>query len=192
VLASGLTALLTAILAAGCSTAPGGQAVFRIGGGYTTGFPTHTDEPDDVGLSTGWLHNTTGSAVRLTAVRFPDPPASLRMLRVYAVSYKDTQGSGLISGEGVLYKECPHFYRPHPLSVVTVGPHSDANWLVVISFTISRPGIYHLSRVRLDYTTQGHTGWQYQNINETVTVKNPPLPGPRPLPRVAVCDLPPA
>jgi hypothetical protein len=119
-------------------------------------------------------------------VRFPDPPASLRTLSVYAYSYKDIR-QGLISQAGVLYKECPREFRPHPVSVVTVGPHSDANWLVVISFAISRPGIYHLGRVRLDYTTQGHKGWQYQNINATVTVKNPPLPGPRPLPRSAVC-----
>jgi S-adenosyl-L-homocysteine hydrolase, NAD binding domain/S-adenosyl-L-homocysteine hydrolase len=137
--------------------------VFTTTSGFTTSLPSHTDEVQNLGLSVGWLHNKTGNAVRLTAVRFSDPPAALGALRVYAVSYKDTYETGLIS---------------------------DAAWLVIISFAISRPGVYHLNRIRLDYTPQGQKGWQYQNINATVTVKNPPMPGPRPLPPSAVCGPP--
>jgi hypothetical protein len=97
----------------------------------------------------------------------------------------------VISEVGVLYLECPHVYRPHPLSVVTIGPHSNARWLVIVSFTISRPGVYHLGRVHLDYTTAGRRGWQYQNVNTTDTVRNPPRPSPRPLRGHGECGLPP-
>jgi hypothetical protein len=51
-----------------------------------------------------------------------------------------------------------------------------------VSFTLNKPGKYHLNRVRVDYVTNGHRGSQYQDTNATVTVKNPPLPGPKPLP----------
>jgi hypothetical protein len=179
-----LTAL---VLLAACSSSGSQQVVFRVAGGYTTSWPVQTQEVQDIGLSWGWLDNTTSDAVRLTSVRFADPPPSLHLLNVTAYSYKDTHGTGIIGQPGVLPIECPHEYRPHPISVVTVPAHQNAAWLVVLAFTISRPGVYHLNRVRIGYETAGHGGWQYQNINATITVKNPPLPGPRPVPPSAVC-----
>jgi hypothetical protein len=182
---SGLAAL--ALLAGGCSAPAGGDPVFKMTGGYKFSFPIQVDEPGDIGLSVGWLDNTTDAAVHLTGVRFADPPAALHWINTLAYSYKDTHESGIIGNVGILQKECPRFYRPHPLSVVTVPAHANSRWLVVLAFTLSRPGRYHLPTVRIDYTTGGHHGWQYQNINTSVTVKNPPLPGPRPLPPSAVC-----
>jgi hypothetical protein len=88
---------------------------------------------------------------------------------------------------GVLSKECPSQFKPHSLRSVTFPPHADPPWLVVLAFTLDKPGVYRLNRVRIDYQTNGHSGWQYQNTNATITVKNPPLPGPRPLPPSAVC-----
>lgn len=157
-----------------------------MNGGFITRWTAQTDEVEDSGLSVSWLANESDHSVRLVSVQFASPPADLHVMNVYAYSYKDTH-QGLIGQFGVLPKECPQEFKPHPLSVTTFPPHADAPWLVVIAFTISRPGIYHLNRVRLDYSTEGRTGWQYQNINTTVTVKNPPLPGCCPLPRSAVC-----
>lgn len=112
------------------------------------------------------------------------------MLNVLAYSFADTHHTGILGQLGVLPKECPREFKPHPVSVVTIGSHSNANWLVVLAFTISKPGVYHLNQVRIDYETQGHKGWQYQNVNTTVTVKNPPRPGPVPVPRSSVCYNP--
>ena len=173
------------MLAAGCSS--GSQHnVFFVGRGFSTGFPAQTDEVDDVGLSMGWLQNTSDHPVRLIAVQFASPPPSLHMLNVVAYRFADVH-EGLISLTGVLPMECPSQFRPHPLSVVTVPPHADSAWLVVLAFTISKPGVYHLNQIRIDYETQGRQGWQYQNINTTVTIKNPPLTNPTPLPSTAVC-----
>jgi hypothetical protein len=183
-----LTAL---VLLAACSSSSGGQQdVFQLAGGFTSGFPAHTYEVEDVGLSWGWLRNTSSQVVRLTSVRFADPPPSLQLLNVTAYSYKETHDTGIISQAGVLPEVCPHEYRPHPIGVVTVPAHRNAAWLVVLAFTIGRPGVYHLNQVRIDYETAGHRGWQYQNINTTATVSNPPLPGPMPLPPSAVCYNP--
>jgi hypothetical protein len=183
-----LLAGLMILLAAGCSNASGGeQAVFALNSGFTTGLSGQTDEVQDIGLPLGWLHNDTSNPVRVTSVQFAFRPASLHVLNIYAYSFRENPHIGVISQEGELPLECPREFRPHPLSAAIFPPHSNGYWEVIIAFTISRPGIYHLNQVRLDYTTQGHHGWQYQNIFVTVTVKNPPLPGPRPLPPSAVC-----
>ena len=39
--------------------------------------------------------------------------------------------------------------------------------------------------VKITYTTGGHKGWQYQNLNQEFTVVNPPMPGPVPFPAPA-------
>jgi hypothetical protein len=176
------------LLVAGCSG--GQQDVFTAFSGFTSSFPTQTQEPEDVGLSTRWLNNQSDHRVRITSVRFVDPPKALHMLNVLAYSFADTHGAGIISQAGVLYKECPKEFKPHALNSVTFPPHSIPPWLVVLAFTLDKPGVYHLNRVRIDYQTDGHSGWQYQYTNATVTVKNPPLPGPKPLPPSAVCGPP--
>jgi hypothetical protein len=162
----------SAVLLAACSSS-GQQVVFTLDTGFQSAFPAHTQEISDVGLSAGWLHN--------------QPPNDLRLLNVYAYSYKDIGGTGLISLAGDLQAECPREFKPHALNSVIFPANSDPPWLVVLAFTISRPGTYRLNQVRINYETNGHTGWQYQNINTKITVRNPPLPGLRPLPASAVC-----
>jgi hypothetical protein len=174
------------LLLFGCSSG-GQQIVFRQTGGFHYRFPAQTDEVIDLGMTWGYLRNISGQPVHILSVRFEPMPANLHMLNVLAYSWTDLHDIGLYSEEGVLPKECPDEFKPHPLSVVTVAPKDDAAYLVVIAFTISRPGIYHLNQVRIDYETDGHKGWQYQDMNTTVTIKNPPLPGPTPLPRSALC-----
>ncbi len=178
-------ALILLLLVAGCSS--GQQDVFTIDSGFRSAFPTHTLEVDDIGLSAGWLHNQTDHSVRITSIRFLRPPAQLHILNVLAYSYKEVLGFGIISQAGVLEKECPNQFKPRALRSVMFPPHSDPPWLVVLAFTLNKPGVYHLNRVRIDYQTDGHYGWQYQNTNATITVKDPPIPGPRPLPPSAVC-----
>jgi hypothetical protein len=49
-------------------------------------------------------------------------------------------------------------------------PHSESPWNVVLAVTFARPGTYHLVRDKIVYTTRGHTGWQYQELDTTITV----------------------
>jgi hypothetical protein len=188
ILPARIVILAVVLLATGCSSG-GQQDVFNVFSGFTSTIPTQTLEINDIGLSEAWLHNQTGYPVRIISVRFVRPPKTLHLLNVYAYSYKDTH-YGLISQGGVLSKECPKNFKPHALNSVTFPGHHDPPWLVVLAFTLNKPGVYHLKQVRIDYVTNGHRGWQYQSTNATITVKNPPLPGPRPLPASAVCSRP--
>ena len=40
----------------------------------------------------------------------------------------------------------------------------------MLSLTFSKPGRNYLRRVRIDYTTGGQEGWQYQNLNQTMII----------------------
>jgi hypothetical protein len=184
-----IPAALITILLAGCSSS-GQQVVFRQGSGFSAGAPFQTQEVENVGLSWSWLDNISSSTVRITSVRFADPPASLHLLNVNAYSYKNPLLTGEIIQAGVLPDICPREFIPRPVTEVIVPAHRNADWLIILTFTISRPGVYRLNRVRINYEADGHAGWQYQNIFMTLKVSNPPLPGPRPLPPSAVCYNP--
>lgn len=58
---------------------------------------------------------------------------------------------------------------------------------MVLAYTIRTTGVYHLNRLKIRYASHGHRGWQYQNMDTTITVVNPPLPGPVPIPRSGIC-----
>jgi hypothetical protein len=62
--------------------------------------------------------------------------------------------------------------------------------MVIVEFKISKPGTYHLRKLKVSYSTDHTHAWQYEYLRITIKVSNPPLPGPRPLPKSAVCGRP--
>jgi hypothetical protein len=173
---------------AGCTpvtSTPPATAVFLMAGGFTTTMPVHTREIVDIGI--GPLRNVTGTAARVLSVSFAHAPPEVHTLNVRAYNYNQT-GATTLGGLGDLAQECPTTYVPHPVNSYVTPAHKDTPWFIVIAFTISKPGRYYLGKVILRYRTGTRDGWQYQNINATVVVKNPPRPGPRPLPPSDVCD----
>jgi hypothetical protein len=110
----------------------------------------------------------------------------LRVLNVRAYNYQQTH-EGISGMAGDLAKECPKTFRPRSISSFVTPPHRSTQWFIVIAFTISRPGRYHLRRIKITYTARGHTHWQYLSIGTTMVITNPPRPGPRPLPSKEVC-----
>jgi hypothetical protein len=144
----------------------------------------NTLEITDVGISP--LPNLTGSTVRLKSVTIPSPPPELHLLNVRAYNYMETKNA-LIGGVGDLPTMCPRQFKPHPIGSFVTPAHKTSTWFVVLAFTISKPGRYSLPRIRIDYTTDGHDGWQYFEIDTTMVINNPPLPGPTPEPRSAEC-----
>lgn len=183
------TAAALAVAGAGCAApAPAGgtpQPVFAMQPPGTESFPAHREEVMDVGVES--LHNDTGHLVRLRYVRWVNKPAAAHILNIYAYNYQQL-GHGIDATEGNLPVDCPKEFHPRPVGSFTVPPHADSAWFVLIAFTIGKAGIYHLDRVKIGYTTDGHQGWQYQNLNITIRVHNPPWPGPMPrLPKSAIC-----
>lgn len=182
------TAAVLAAAGAGCTNtdpaAGGSQAVFPVQTGATESGPVHRDEVTDVGLPL--LHNTTAHPVRIRSVQWVNQPAAAHILNIYAYNYRRI-GHGIDATEGNLPVECPSEFRPSPISSFVTPPHADAAWFIVIAFTINKIGLYHLDRVKISYTTDGHQGWQYQYLNITINVHNPPWPGRLPLPKSAIC-----
>jgi hypothetical protein len=182
-------ALASLLAVAGCTTAtstPPAAAVFLMAGGFiTTTMPVPTREIVDIGI--GPLRNVTGTAARVLSVSFARAAPEVHTLNVRAYNSNQT-GATTLGGLGDLSMECPTTYLPHSVSSYVTPAHSDTPWFIVIAFTISKPGRYYLGRLILRYRTGTREGWQYQNINATVIVKDPPRPGPRPLPASDVCD----
>jgi len=159
----GLTAVLMVM---GCSSGPGGGegVVFAVHTGFLQGSTNTTVDVVDIGVP--WdLYNVTAHSVRLRAVSLVSVPGAVHVLNVYA-----HQGMGVGIIEGDLLKLCRQ-YPPYPLTDVLVPPHSDSTWKVVLAITFIKPGRYQLGRVKIYYTTNGHQGWQYQNLNTIIYVK---------------------
>ncbi len=155
---------------AGLLTACGsgaGQAVYSVQTGYFARFPYTTADIIDLGLPE--LYDQTSQPVRLLWVTPVHWPAAIRLHSITAYNYYQA-GAGVISALGDLPKECPREFVPHPLSVVMTAAHSTSDWFVVFALTISRPGRYYLSQVKIGYTTRGQQGWQYQNLDTELVV----------------------
>jgi hypothetical protein len=95
----------------------------------------------------------------------------------YVIAFRNTSGNlGLVTGD---LRPCP---GAAPVTAVTTGPHQTwPHWYAVVAVSFLRPGHYKIQRVRLSYTTDGHAGWQCQNLNTymTVSAELQPTPGPR-------------
>jgi hypothetical protein len=137
-------ALLPALLAAGCTDTNAGQhTVFPDSTGFTSTMHSQADEITDIGFEP--FYNSTGDPVRLRRAAFVSPPSNLHVLNVRAYNYRQTKET-VLGQSGDLAKECPHLFKPQPISSYLTPPHGSSSWFVVIAFTISKPGRYNLRR----------------------------------------------
>lgn len=186
VLISALAALFMCVSCASPQAQGSQHAVFPLSTGTNSTMPINTSEILDIGLYP--LPNLSGSPVRLKSVTIASPPPELHILNVRAYNYDQTKNV-VIGGAGDLRTECPHQYKPYPVDSFITPAHAKSSWFIVIAFTISKPGRYNLRRLRIDYTTNGLEAWQYLEIDTTVVIRNPPEPGPTPLPFTAACNF---
>ena len=179
--------LVAGVLTAACAPAEP-QNVFRLDMGLSGTIPTRVKEITDAGVPD--LANTSSHQVRLRSIKIVDQPRPLHILNVRTYNINHVGYEGVLGQEGDLPSECPGQFVPHPIDSFIVAPHKHAAYFIVIAFTFSKPGRYHLKRLRIYYTANGQDGWQYQNFDRTYIVTNPPLPGLRPIPKSAVCGRP--
>jgi hypothetical protein len=156
--------LLAVVALAGCSSGSGEHAVFAVFAPSSDGGPATTVDMVDVALPT--LTNVTGSAVTLRDISLVSVSraAHLRSVTVYGSEMK------IALGRGDLLRYCRATDMPYPVAADVTPPHSDSPWNVMLAITFTKPGRYHLVRARLSYTTDGHSGWQDQNLDTTITV----------------------
>lgn len=176
-----LAALLAAgaLLGAGCSSTDE-HAVFTVATGQSTSATARTTDLADLGVPD--LYNQSGQTVRLLGVSLVSAPSSVRLRRVTAYLHSQTGVHVLGYALGDFVRHCRRQMTPYPVSSVVVPPHTYAKWYLVLSVTFARPGHYYLGQVKIDYTTGGHGGWQYQDIHYTMTItlhnsKLPPFSG---------------
>jgi hypothetical protein len=167
--ALGLTALLaaSALVGAGCSST-GAHVVFTVVIGQSTTATARTTDLVDLGVPD--LYNQSSQAVRLRSVSLVSVPTSVRLRRVIAYLHSQTGVGTLGYGYGDLVRHCRRQMTPYPISSVVVAPHAYAKWFLVLSVTFAKPGRYYLGQVRIDYSTGGQDGWQYQNIHYTMSM----------------------
>lgn len=168
---------LSAVLIAGCAAnSDGSDNVFVVQQGVTQGGPASTADIVDIGLP--MLHNMTAHAVTLRWVRLAGHVRGMRVLNVTAYQYSEA-GEGIAADLGDLRKHCRKEMTPYPVTRAVTRAHADSNWLIIIAITFSRPGRYTIRRAKIGYRTDGHLGWQYQNLDTTVNVHEA-NPGARP------------
>jgi hypothetical protein len=170
-LAPWLALLCAPLLAAGCSGG-GARTVFAVPSGFGQGL-RGVRPVDVVDLGLPDLYNLTDQSIRLRAVTLVSPPRAVHVRSITAYVYPSSGGLGI--GRGDLLRYCRKTDRPYPVTAAVAPRHGYTNWLVVIAFTIARPGRYYIGRAKISYTIGGHNGWQYQNLNTTIYgVPTPP------------------
>jgi hypothetical protein len=145
----------------------GAEPVFQVINGLTQWWSPDVGSVLDVGVPA--LNNTTPNAVRLLAVSVVGLPRGVQVLSTEAYSYTLVR-HGIAGDIGDLPKMNPAEYVPLPVSSVVTEPHSYAPDFVVIALSIHHPGRFALNVLRIDYVVDGHSGWQYQNLDLTITI----------------------
>jgi hypothetical protein len=169
--------LLGATVTGGCSgTARQGreQAVFHVQTNIRLSQRANVGEIVDVGLET--FANTTSQPVTVRSIRLVQKPGAVHLVSVSAFSCRLMNGC-VFTTIGDMTRECPRQFKPILLNTITVPAHKTSDKQPVVAIRVSQPGRYFLGRVRIDYTTNGQRGWQYQNLWFTAIIVNPPRPG---------------
>src|SRR5262249_13418519 len=131
---------------AGCGD-NGQRNVFPTGpGSVSESGPGRVDEIEN--LTVPGLHSNSDQPVRLRSIRILDQPPAVRVLNVRAYNINKV-GYGGTSVEGDLPSECPGQFVPHPIGSFTIAPHKDSAWMVIVEFKVSKPGVYHLRRLKV-------------------------------------------
>ena len=173
-----LTALAAAVSTA-CSAAAGPagreQVVLKVMQGLQVGGPAPVHEILDLGLPP--IRNISGHTVRIRSAQIVSPPAAIHVLNVRAYKWRQVGAGYIQDAFGDLPKQCPREFKPHPVTAVVTRPRSDSDWMIVIALTISKPGTYHLHKVKISYIADGKKGWQYQNFDTKIRAFRGHFPG---------------
>jgi hypothetical protein len=160
---------LSLALTAGCTSTSthrhrGEQAAFAVVTGFGQGLRDSTPL-DIVNVGVPDLYHHTSHTIRIREVSLSSAPRAVRLLNVTA---HPGQAVGVIRGNPL--KRCQASYPAYPVTDAVTAPHANSNWHLVLAITITRPGTYDLRRVKIRYTINGRTRWQYQNIFTTIHV----------------------
>jgi hypothetical protein len=175
-----LTVIALAVALVPACTASSGRdsperVVFKAVKGLGVEGPTPVNEILDLGLPP--INNISHSTVELRSVQLVSPPTAVRVVNVRAYLRRQVGVGWLESAFGDLPKQCPREFTPHPLAAVVTKPRSSFQYMVIIALTISKPGTYHLRKVKMTYVVDGKKGWQYQYFDTVIHAFRGHYPG---------------
>jgi hypothetical protein len=174
-----VSAALAVTLMSACTAVAGPdgpqQIVLRARQGLRLDGPAPLHEILDLGVPT--IHNITDNTVQLRSVHLVGAPAAVHVVNVRAYLWRQVGVAWQAAAFGDLPSQCPREFKPHPVTVVTTRPRSDSDWMVIIALTVSKPGIYHLHKIKITYITNGKKGWQYQYFDTVIHAYRGHLPG---------------
>lgn len=160
--------MLAGVLSAGCSPTGGdGEAtVMTVVTGFSQGGPASTVDTVNIGVPDS--ENLTGHSVRVERISLVSLPPSVHLRSVYA--YAPGPDVGVMFGN--LRTQCPA-KKAYPLTAVVIPPHAVQGWHAIVAISFTKPGRYDLHHVKIYYVTDGHQGWQYQDLNTTMVISAP-------------------
>jgi hypothetical protein len=175
-----LTVIALAVaLVPACTASPGRdgpeKVVFKAVKGLRVEGPAPVNEILDLGLPC--INNLSDSTVELRSVQLVSPPTAVRFVNVRAYLWQQVGFGWLMSAFGDLPKQCSREFTPHPVKAVVTKPRSNSQYMVIIALTISRPGTYHLHKVKMTYVADGKKGWQYQYFDTVIHAFRGHYPG---------------
>ena len=171
VLAMAVTAAVIGAVVMACSSGQGAdgeyRAVFPTGPpGLTAQITSPTDEILNFGIA--GLYNASNARVTIRAVRLISPSGAA----IRDITYRAYPGRGFVTPGGLqgdLTKTCPQHFRPQPMTSISIAAHSYVTGEIIVSFKIVKPGHYRLGKVRIDYISGGHRGWQLLYLSVRIT-----------------------
>jgi hypothetical protein len=173
-----LAGLVAVLLAAACSSPPGGGqgtalAMQRpIGTDHSSGVDAGVITEVDVPV----VFNRGPSPLHVLSVQLTDPPSGVHVSETDAYH---TSGipvgimSPTIELTGSLSPGQPRFWgKPRPVTAITLPAHGRADWVAVIVFT-AKPGTYRFTGVKITYMCGGEKFWQAESLGDTVRYSAP-------------------
>ena len=173
-----LAALAVALMSA-CSAGAGPdgpeKVVFKAVSGLRVGGPAPVGEILDLGAPD--FDNISDSTVRVRSVQLVSAPAAVRLVNVRAYLWQQVGVGWIEAAFGDLPKQCPREFTPHPVAGIVAKPRSNTEYMVIVALKFSKPGTYHLHKLKITYVADGKKGWQYQYFDRVIHAYRGHYPG---------------
>lgn len=175
-LAISLVAAGVAVALAACSAPAGPDGTEGTALGGTPGLQVTQEWPTGRIMNfAGLLFNQDGAALRVRSVRLISPSGpGVRDVTIRALAPSLDEGGQFIL-QGDLAKCGPGDlgYGAVPVSRIVEPPHGESDWRLLVSLVFTKPGRYHLYRLKVDYVEDGRRHWDYVRADIIVRAVSP-------------------
>jgi hypothetical protein len=169
-------AVAMAMALAGCSASPGPEGAHGTALGGSPGLQITQVAPTGRIMNFGGLlYDLDGTAIRVLRVRLISQSGpGIRHVAIWALAPSlDEGGSFILQGD---LSRCGSGDLGHgavPVTGIVEPPHGNSDWRLVVSLVFTKPGRYHLDRLKIDYVEAGRRYWDYVKADIIVRAVSP-------------------